>query len=131
MRITLSSIIVDDQAKALAFYRDTLGFVVKEDFPAGGARWITLVSPDDADGARISLEPNGYPFVKVYQQALKDNGIPLTAFAVASVDAEYARLTEQGVTFKGPPSSGGPTMPSMAFFDDTVGNWIMIYEQPS
>jgi catechol 2,3-dioxygenase-like lactoylglutathione lyase family enzyme len=131
MRITLSSMIVNDQAKALAFYRDTLGFVVKEDFPAGGARWITLASPEDPDGARISLEPDGFPFVKDYQQALKSKGIPLTAFAVADVDGEYQRLLALGVTFKGPPSAGDAAMPKMAFFDDTVGNWLMIYEPPS
>ena len=132
MRISLSSIIVDDQDKALAFYRDKLGFVVKEDLPMGppGApRWITLASPEDPDGARISLEPNGYAFVKSYQQELKANGIPLTAFMTANVQADYERLAAAGVTFKGPPSEGDAAMPAMATFDDTVGNWIMLYEE--
>lgn len=133
MKVTLLSIIVEDQAKALAFYRDTLGFVVKEDVPTGppGApHWITLAGPADPEGARISLEPNFFDFVKTYQATLKEKGIPLTAFQVDDVAAEHARLTAAGVVFKGPPSAGDAAMPSMATFDDTVGNWIMLYEKP-
>jgi catechol 2,3-dioxygenase-like lactoylglutathione lyase family enzyme len=129
VRITLLSIIVQDQAHALAFYRDKLGFVLKEDVPAGGARWITLASPQAPDGTRISLEPAGYPWAQDFQNALKDNGVPLTAFAVDDLDAEYKRLTAAGVSFKDPPSPGDLAMPSMATFDDTCGNWIMLYEQ--
>jgi catechol 2,3-dioxygenase-like lactoylglutathione lyase family enzyme len=131
VKITLSSIIVQDQAHALAFYRDVLGFVVKEDIPAGGARWITLASPEAPEGARISLEPAGFPWAQAYQRALKDNGVPLTAFAVGDMDAEYRRLTAAGVVFKAPPSAGDAAMPKMATFDDSCGNWIMLYEQPT
>ncbi|MDT8760792.1 VOC family protein [Sphingomonas psychrotolerans] len=133
MRITLLSIIVDDQPKALAFYRDVLGFVVKQDVPTGppGApHWITLAAPDRLDGACISLEPNFFPYVKTYQAALKENGVPLTAFEVDDIATEHARLSAAGVVFKGPPSQGDAAMPSMATFDDTVGNWIMLYEKP-
>jgi catechol 2,3-dioxygenase-like lactoylglutathione lyase family enzyme len=133
MKVTLVSIIVDDQPKALAFYRDTLGFVVKEDVPTGppGApHWITLAGPEDLDGARISLEPNSFDYVKTFQEALKANGVPLTAFQVADIEAEHARLTGLGVAFKGPPAAPIPGMPMMATFDDTVGNWIMLYEAP-
>lgn len=130
MRITLSSIIVDDQAEAIAFYRDVLGFVVKTDIPAGGARWITLASPEDETGVQISLEPAGFPFVKTYQQALKANGVPLTAFATADIRADHERLVQAGVTFKAPPSPGDATMPTTAVFDDGCGNWIMLYEEP-
>lgn len=133
MKVTLLSIIVDDQAKALAFYRDVLGFVVKEDVPTGppGApHWITLAGPGDSDGARISLEPNFFAFVKTYQAALKENGVPLTAFEVDDLAAEHNRLCAAGVVFKGPPSPASDAVPSMATFDDTVGNWIMLYEKP-
>jgi catechol 2,3-dioxygenase-like lactoylglutathione lyase family enzyme len=129
VRITLLSIIVQDQAHALAFYRDKLGFVLKDDVPAGEYRWITLASPQAPDGARISLEPVGYPWAQDYQKALKENGVPLTAFAVDDLEAEYKRLTAAGINFKGPPSPGDLAMPSMATFDDTCGNWIMLYEQ--
>jgi catechol 2,3-dioxygenase-like lactoylglutathione lyase family enzyme len=133
MRISLCSIIVDDQEKALAFYRDKIGFAVKEDIPMGspGApRWITLAAPEDPDGARISLEPNSYPFVKTYQQELKSKGIPLTAFMSSNVRKDYERLVADGVAFKGPPSAGDAAMPTMATLDDTCGNWILLYEAP-
>ena len=132
MRVTLSTIIVEDQAHALAFYRDTLGFVVRENMPVGdgGLAWITLVSPEEPDGARISLEPSGFPFVASYQRALKEHGVPLTAFAVADVRAEHRRLSAAGVAFRGEPGEGDAAMPAMATFDDTCGNWIMIYEEP-
>ena len=131
MRVTLSTIIVDDQRKALAFYRDVLGFTDRENMTLGDElAWITLASPEEPDGARISLEPNGYPFVAEYQRRLKENGIPLTAFAVADVNAECDRLAAAGVSFKGEPSAGGSAMPKMATFDDSCGNWIMIYEAP-
>jgi catechol 2,3-dioxygenase-like lactoylglutathione lyase family enzyme len=133
MKVTLVSIIVEDQEKALAMYRDKLGFVVKEDVavgPPGAPRWITLAPAEHPDGARISLEPNGFPFVKAYQQALKENGVPLTAFEVADLAAEHRRLAAAGVAFKAPPSVGDAAMPAMATFDDTVGNWIMLYEAP-
>lgn len=133
MKVALLSIIVDHQENALAMYRDKLGFVVKEDIPTGppGApRWITLAAPEYPDGARISLEPNFFPFVKTYQQTLKEKGIPLTAFMVGDLATEYARLIRLGVEFKGPPSAGDAAMPAMATFDDGVGNWIMLYEAP-
>lgn len=130
MRITLSSIIVEDQNRALAFYRDVLGFVVKEDKDMGGPRWITLASAENTEGARIALEPNGFPFVTDYQRALKEKGIPLTAFEVTDLQNEYQRLTGLGVKFKSPPSQGDAVMPAIATFDDTVGNWILLYEAP-
>lgn len=134
MKIALLSIIVGDQDQALAMYRDTLGFVLTDDVamgPPGAPRWITLESPDIPGGARISLEPNGFPFVADYQRALKENGVPLTAFAVADLDAEHARLSAAGVAFKSPPSAGGAAMSRMATFDDQCGNWIMLYEEKS
>lgn len=133
MKVTLSTIIVDDQQKALAFYRDTLGFVVKDNMPLGygDLAWLTLASPEQPDGARISLEPAGFPWVVDFQCAMKENGVPLTAFAVADVRAEYARLGAADVTFKGEPVAGDEAMPARATFDDTCGNWIMIYEEPA
>lgn len=134
MKIALLSIIVGDQDQALAMYRDTLGFILTEDVamgPPGAPRWITLESPQAPGGARISLEPNRFPFVAEYQRALKENGVPLTAFAVADLDAEHARLSAAGVAFKSPPSAGDAAMPRMATFDDQCGNWIMLYEEKS
>ncbi len=124
--IKLTSVIVDDQAKALAFYRDMLGFAVKQDIPMGGARWLTMVSPADPNGVQLLLEPMGFAPARTYQKAMYDAGIPLTAFAVDDVQAEYQRMASLGVAFKGEPTSGpGPVT---VILDDTCGNLIQLFQ---
>ena len=124
MRIYVTSVFVDDQAKALAFYTETLGFVKKNDIPLGEASWLTVVSPDDPDGTELLLEPDVHPAAKPFKAALVADGIPLTSFAVDDVDAEYERLRALGVRFTQPPTAMGPT--TTAVFDDTCGNLIQI-----
>jgi len=124
MRITITSVLVDDQDKALAFYTDVLGFVKKNDVPAGEARWLTVVSPEDPDGVELLLEPSGHPAVGPFKEALVNDGIPFISFAVKDVQAEYERLHGLGVTFTQPPTQMGPVM--TAVFDDTCGNLIQI-----
>lgn len=108
MRIGLVSILVDDQAKALRFYTEVMGFAEKQDFPVGEYRWITVVSPEDPDGAELVLEPNANPAGKAFQEAMFAQQIPATAFEVADVEAEYARLSDLGVTFQSEPSTSVP-----------------------
>ena len=124
MRITVTSVLVDDQAKALAFYTDVLGFVKKTDMPAGEARWLTVVSPEEPDGVELLLEPDGHPAVGPFKEALVNDGIPYTSFGVKDVQAEYERLSALGVTFTQPPTQMGPV--TTAVFDDTCGNLIQI-----
>ena len=127
MRIKLSSVMVDDQAKALAFYTDVLGFRKKQDVPMGGARWLTVVSPEDIDGVELLLEPIGYDFARTYQKALFDAGIPFTAFAVDHIQSECERLKREGVVFRSGPqkTDAGPIT---AVFEDTCGNLIQIFQ---
>ena len=128
MRIYLTSVFVDDQEKALAFYTDVLGFVKKTDVPMGEHRWLTVVSPENPDGPELVLEPAGHPAVGPYRQALREDGIPVASFAVDDVDAEYARLRERGVTFTQEPlAMNGVTT---AVLDDTCGNLIQIASAP-
>jgi catechol 2,3-dioxygenase-like lactoylglutathione lyase family enzyme len=124
MRIYVTSVFVDDQAKALAFYTETLGFVKKTDIPLGEASWLTVVAPDDPDGTELLLEPDVHPAAKPFKAALVADGIPLTSFAVDDVDAEYERLRALGIRFTQPPTEMGPT--TTAVFDDTCGNLIQI-----
>lgn len=126
MRILLTSVMVDDQARALAFYTEKLGFVKKQDIDMGEARWLTVVSPEDNSGVELLLEPTGHPTSKVYQKALFDDGIPLTSFAVNDVQAEYERLLALDVEFNMEPTDVGSTI--VAVFNDTCGNWIQIYQ---
>jgi catechol 2,3-dioxygenase-like lactoylglutathione lyase family enzyme len=125
VRITITSVFVDDQAKALAFYTDVLGFRPRQDVEMGGGmRWLTVVSPDDVEGTELLLEPNQHPAAQQFQHALVEDGIPATSFTVDDVPAEHARLTEAGVRFTQPPIPMGPV--TTAVFDDTCGNLIQI-----
>ena len=124
MRITLMSIFVSDQAAALAFYTDVLGFVLKDDVPLGEFRWITVTSPEQPDGTQILLEPADHPAVKPFRDAIVADGIPFSSFGVDDAQAEYERLVALGVRFTQAPTNLGPV--TTAVFDDTVGNLIQI-----
>ena len=127
MRIVVTSVLVDDQEKALRFYTDVLGFVKKDDIPMGDARWLTLVSPHDPDGTELLLEPDGHPAARPFKEALVEDGIPYTSFGVDDVTAEYDRLSTSGVRFTQQPLTMGPV--TTAVFDDTCGNLIQIAER--
>lgn len=129
MKIKLTSVFVEDQAEALDFYTEVLGFVVKADRPAGEFRWLTVVSPDGPDDLELLLEPNANPAAERYQKELFEQGIPCTAFAVDDLEEEHERLTRLGVDFHTEPTESGGT--KVAVFDDTCGNLIQLYELDS
>jgi catechol 2,3-dioxygenase-like lactoylglutathione lyase family enzyme len=124
IRITITSVLVDDQAKALDFYTEKLGFTKKTDVPAGEARWLTVVSPADPDGVELLLEPDGHPAAGPFKDALVADGIPFTQFTVDDVYAEVERLKALGVQFTQDAIDMGPVV--TAVFDDTCGNLIQI-----
>jgi catechol 2,3-dioxygenase-like lactoylglutathione lyase family enzyme len=124
IRIHLTSVLVDDQAKALAFYTEKLGFLPKTDVPTGEARWLTVVSPADPDGVELLLEPDGHPAAGPFKEALAADGIPFTQFAVDDVYAEVERLKALGVVFTQDATDYGPVV--TAVLDDTCGNLIQL-----
>jgi catechol 2,3-dioxygenase-like lactoylglutathione lyase family enzyme len=126
MRIYITSIFVDDQAKALDFYTKKLGFEVKNDVPLGEHRWLTVVSKEQPDGTELLLEPSDHPAVTPYKNALVEDGIPATSFQVDDVDAEFERLKDIGVKFTQEPTDAGPVR--MAVFDDTCGNLLQLVQ---
>ena len=126
MRIKLTSVLVDDQDKALEFYTEVLGFIKKTEIPMGKHKWLTVVSKEERDGVELVLEPIAFEPAKVYQEELFKAGIPLTAFNVDNVDREYERLVNLGVTFSMKPTEMGPT--KLAVFSDTCGNNIQIFQ---
>ena len=126
MKIKWTSILVDDQKKALKFYTEILGFVKKTDVPMGEHSWLTVVSKEEPDGVEVVLEPMGFAPAKVYQKALKDAGIPLTMFHVGNVQSEFERLEKLGVKFSMKPTQMGPT--TIVVFDDTCGNNIQLVQ---
>ena len=127
MRIKLTSLMVDDQDKALRFYTNVLGFATKHDVPVGEYRWITVTSPEGPDDLELALEPNANPAAKTFQDAMFRQSIPLAAFEVGDLAAEFARLSGRGVVFTKPPTPAGPV--SLAVFADTCGNLIQLYQK--
>ena len=126
MKIKVTSLMVDDQEKALKFYTEKLGFVKKTDIPLGEHKWLTVVSAEEPDGIELLLEPMGFAPAKVFQKALKDAGIPLTMFNVDDIQREYERLEKLGVKFSMKPTQMGPA--TIAVFDDTCGNNIQLVQ---
>jgi catechol 2,3-dioxygenase-like lactoylglutathione lyase family enzyme len=127
MKIVLTSVLVDDQEKALRFYTEVLRFQKRTDIPMGQFRWLTLVSPSDADGVELVLEPDQHPAAGPFKKALVEDGIPFTSFGVDDVQAECDRLRNLGVHFTQPPVAMGPV--TTAVFDDTCGNLIQIAQK--
>lgn len=126
MKITLSSLMVDDQAKALDFYVKVLGFVKKTDIPAGEGRWLTVASPEGVDGVELVLEPTMHPAAKTYQKAIFKDGIPATSFESKDIQREHDRLAQLGVVFRTKPTKMGPV--TLAMFEDTCGNLIQLHQ---
>jgi predicted enzyme related to lactoylglutathione lyase len=124
MKITVTSILVADQANAFKFYTEVLGFKKKRDIPLGDDRWLTVVSSEQPDGVELLLEPMKFAPAKIYQQALFDAGIPSAVFSVDDIKNEYERLTALGVHFDMPPTQMGTVL--LAVFNDTCGNKIQI-----
>jgi catechol 2,3-dioxygenase-like lactoylglutathione lyase family enzyme len=135
MKIVITSIMVDDQEKALAFYTGVLGFIKKTEIPMGEAKWLTVVSPESPDGTELLLEPdwnpaiqiNGRPAAKEFKKILVEARIPYTFFAVDDVQKEYERLKSLGVKFTTEPVKMGPVI--IAVFDDTCGNLVQIAQK--
>ena len=126
MKVRITSVMVDDQKKALKFYTEILGFVKKTVVPMGEYSWLTVVSKEEPDGVEVLLEPMGFAPARVYQKALKDAGIPLTQFYVDDIQSEYERLEKLGVNFSMKPTQMGPV--TVAVFDDTCGNNIQLIQ---
>lgn len=126
MQITLASIFVEDQDRALQFYTEVLGFEKKHDIPMGEFRWLTVTSPEGVSGVELVLEPMAFPPARVYQKALYDAGIPATAFMSGDINAEFQRLKARGVQFRGEPTNMGPV--TIVLFEDTCGNLINLVQ---
>ena len=127
MQIKLTNVMVDDQAKALRFYTEILGFEKSKDISCGKDRWLTVVSPEGSPDIELLLEPMGIPAAKIFQKALLTQGIPAATFTVDDIQAEYEKLVQRGVRFRTKPTEMGPTM--IAVFEDTCGNLIQINEE--
>ena len=126
VRIHMTNVFVDDQAKALDFYTAKLGFVLRHDVPLGAHRWLTVVSPHEPHGVELLLEPNAHPAVEPFRRALAADGIPAASFQVDDLAATVARLKGLGVRFTQDPADAGPVR--VAVLDDTCGNLVQLVQ---
>ena len=126
MKIKLTSIFVENQDKALKFYTEVLGFRKSKEIPVGEFKWLTVISPDGPADVELVLEPNANPAAKQFQEAIFKQGIPITAFEVDDIRAEFERLKSRGVVFTMEPVAAGPVM--LCIFSDTCGNLIQLYQ---
>lgn len=124
MRIALTTVFVDDQETAQAFYTGVLGFKLRHKVPIGDDFWLTVVSPEDPNGPELLLEPASHPAVQPFRDALVADGIPFVQFTVDDVHAEYERLRGLGVEFTQPPADAGTA--DVAVLDDTCGNLVQL-----
>jgi predicted enzyme related to lactoylglutathione lyase len=124
MKVAIDSVWINDQDKALKFYTEVLGFEKKLDIPVGKYRWLTVIAPEDPDGPQILLEPDENPATQAFKKSLREQGIPVRAFATDDVKKEYERLSGLGVKFTMKPRKMGPA--TIAVFDDTCGNLIQL-----
>ncbi len=126
MQINITSVMVNDQEKALKFYTEKLGFKKKTDMPIGEYRWLTVTSPEGPEGVELVLEPMGFAPARDYQKALYDAGIPLTAFLTSDIQKEYKKLKQRGVVFRSEPQAMGAI--TSVLFEDTCGNLINLVQ---
>jgi predicted enzyme related to lactoylglutathione lyase len=124
MKIKLTSVYVDDQAKALRFYTEVLGFVKKADFSNGPFRWLTVGSPEEPDGTQLQLALNDNPAARTYQQAMFQQGQPAAMFFTDDVQADYERMNARGARFVMAPTD--VTGSRIARLNDTCGNLIQL-----
>ncbi|MGR5150277.1 VOC family protein [Photobacterium swingsii] len=127
IKICVTSVPVENQDKALNFYTNILGFIKKTEVPLGEHKWLTVVSPQEQAGVELLLEPMAFEPARLYQNALKEAGIPCTSFAVDDIKKEYERLTKLGVQFSIAPREAGTVM--IAVLDDTCGNYIQLMQE--
>jgi predicted enzyme related to lactoylglutathione lyase len=124
MKIKLTSVYVDDQAKALAFYTEKLGFAKKADFGNGGYRWLTVTSPDDPNGIELQLSLNNNPPAKAYQEAIFAQHQPALNLFTDDVKADYEAISARGVVFTMAPTAA--TGSTIAQLNDGCGNLIQL-----
>ena len=124
MKIKLTTVYVDDQARALRFYTEVLGFIKKADFSNGPFRWLTVVSPEEPEGTELQLALNDNPAAKAYQQALFQQNQPALMFHSDDVKADFERMKSRGAEFVMPPTD--VTASIIARLNDTCGNQIQL-----
>ena len=123
----------DDPDAALAFYRDALGFEVRNDVGYGGMRWIT-VGPADQPGTSIVLEPPAPPGCGVTDEErrtitemMAKGSYACITLATKDLDGTFERLEASGAEVVQEPVDQPYGIRDCAF-RDPAGNLIRISE---
>jgi len=124
MKISMTSIFVDEPIKAHGYYTQVLGFESKEF--AADAHLAVVVSPEDPNGTALLLEPRGDSFAKTYQESVYKAGLPVIVFGTTDIHTEIEKLKKRGVKFRD--DLARPEWGLQNLFEDTFGNLIMIEE---
>ncbi|MER5432719.1 VOC family protein [Streptomyces sp. NPDC002588] len=126
IKVAMTSVYVDDVAKAHAFYTEVLGFETRLHMDLGGGTlFVTVGAREGAQqDLQLLLEPGQGPIAEPYRAALKEAGLPCIVFSVDDIESEYDRLRGLGVEFTQAPREQGPVV--TAVLDDTVGNLVQL-----
>lgn len=124
MKISMTSIFVDDPVKAHKFYTEVLGFQTKEFNP--DAQLAVVISPEEPDGTSLLLEPRGDSFAKTYQESVYAAGLPIIVFSTGNVEELRRTLESQGVKFRD--DLAKPQWKIQNLFEDGCGNLIMLLD---
>jgi catechol 2,3-dioxygenase-like lactoylglutathione lyase family enzyme len=122
----------DDPEASLAFYRDTLGFEVRNDVGGGKMRWIT-VGPPNQPGTSIVLHPPAAdPGItederRTIAEMIAKGTYAAIILATADLDGVFARLEASGAEVVQEPTEQPYGVRDCAF-RDPAGNMVRIQE---
>ena len=134
MDITIHSTLLphDDPDASLAFYRDTLGFEVRNDVEYGGLHWITVGPPDQPGTSIVLYPPTATPGITdderrtIVEMMAKGSYASIT-LATHDLDGVFARLEASGAEVVQEPTDQPYGVRDCAF-RDPAGNLLRINE---
>jgi len=134
MNITIFQTLLphDDPEASLTFYRDTVGFEVRNDVEYGGMHWITLGSPDQPDTSIVLYPPAATPGVtdderRMIAEMMAKGTYASINMATTDLDGTFERLQAGDAEVVQEPTAQPYGVRDCAF-RDPAGNLIRIQE---
>ena len=126
------TVYVLDQDEALVFYRDKLGFEVRNDVKTPNFRWLT-VSPKPQPGLELALVPvDGNPQLSAdaaakLRELVRAGTFRIGVFETSDCQGTYEELKARGVEFAAPPAERFYGVE--AIVKDSSGNWFTLVQR--
>ncbi len=122
----------DDPDASLAFYRDTLGFEVRNDVGYGGMRWITVGAPDQPDTSIVLEPPAADPGItederRTIREMMAKGSYARIILATKDLEDTFARLQAGGAEVVQEPTEQPYGIRDCAV-RDPAGNLVRINE---